>query len=694
MKNRFQSSLPYYVLGLAFTSGLCLWLAFSLLGAMTSLYKRERLQHQALLARNTALQMEADLRNQLLLLNICASRPEFRDAVLSGRSRDALEIARDILNSGGMARQFHLYDASGNLTAGLPATVRSSPAENIRSQPWYAAFAPAREPLIAKISAGDGRASAWTFLEVVPVRDGKGRMLGALTAQIPAQKLLGRLEKLSPDQTGLNYLVNREGTTLADSDGSRDDISPAIWQKTDLVSSIANGGSGALEYEDPYRKGRYLAAYHSLPDLGVSLVREISEENALRGLRLFFIFMGTLALIVAAITGRFFWAWGKVLRTREVRQKSQEVDQLKTDFLTLASHELRTPLTSLREGAALLLDESSENLTDIQHSLVTIIDRNIKRLCGLVNDILDISMLEAGKALFRKDRIAVRPLLVGAVDHILPRAAAKKITLNILIDQPPAVLADPHRVHQVLLNLLSNAVQYTPPGGRVDLSVTTSGPGLTDGRVQFCVADTGMGIPKQHLAGIFEKFHGRRHVTSEEAHGSGLGLAICRQIIEAHGGEIRIESDTGAGTRVYFTLPRFEPAIWWPEAWQQLQRAEDSLGVAVIGLKIEPASEKLLGGLEAKIRQSVKKQDRLLRDDAEGLVWVLASAAPKDAERIANRLLAALQAYLAENRLVSQVQLRIASEHAAPDVLEPGLVTQRLLVRLKGESLEKTADHR
>jgi signal transduction histidine kinase len=679
MKTHGHKSLPYYVTSLSIVAALCLWLAYRILGAMTMLYKQERLDQQLLLVKTTALQFEAELHNHLKLLKACAARPELWKLIQRRQWEPALSLMQDSLASGGTVEILQLFDPAGKLKAEFPPVDPGSRGQNSDSEVWYPAFAKSWIPSISKVYRRGQSPQVWVFLEAVPLVSSNGTRLGILTAQIPVTRILSKLETLSPDQTGICYIVDRNGVSLAHYGNSKTDSDmPAISQKTSLISEVVRGDSGAMEYEDQYRRTSYLSAFVPAPDLGASFVREIPVQSALRGLRLFFIVMGSLGLLIVVITSRFFWAWNDAAKKQKVIEKLHEIEQLKTDFLSIASHELRTPLTSLREGISLLLDEPSENLSEIQHSLVTIIDRNAKRLCNLVNDILDVSTLEAGKTLFKKDKIAVRELLTAAVDSVRTHAETKALSVNILMEEISPAFGDSLRLQQVLTNLLHNSIKCTPAGGRIDVSAVARA-----GEIQFCVADTGAGMKREHQKHLFDKFHNVPQPREEGSPGTELGLANCKKIVDANDGKIWVESKPAEGTRVFFTVPQFTPGLWWAETWKELRTQNPPSGVGMVGIRTESKAEGVIPGFESRIRTCIKKRDHLLCEPEAGMIWVLACAKDVETEKIASRINSTLETYVAENHLTNHVQFRISWDHFLQDkITEPLAPAAALAQRL------------
>jgi signal transduction histidine kinase len=220
---------------------------------------------------------------------------------------------------------------------------------------------------------------------------------------------------------------------------------------------------------------------------------------------------------------------------------------IKDEFLALVSHELRTPLTSIRGYAELLQDEE---LADAQREYVNVIDRNAGRLVGLVEDLLLMAQIQSGGVPLELGDVLLNELIARSGEAAKPFAASKQITLDIDVELGIATQGDPVRLGQVLDNLVSNAIKYTPDSGRVCITMTRTGETAT-----IAVRDSGIGIPLEEQDQMFSRFFRASNARVSGIDGSGLGLAITRGIVEAHGGTIGFESVVGAGTTFRITLP-------------------------------------------------------------------------------------------------------------------------------------------
>jgi signal transduction histidine kinase len=241
--------------------------------------------------------------------------------------------------------------------------------------------------------------------------------------------------------------------------------------------------------------------------------------------------------------------------TRQARQLStsserqRELDGLKDDFLGLVSHELRTPLTSIIGYARLLRDQRTSNLNTDQFAEV--IQKNAQRLLRLVEDLLFLSQNQPGELAVELRSADLADIAASVVEEMRPGAQRKHIDLAFSAAAVPRLAVDPARMAQLLGNLISNAVKFTPDGGKVEVSL-----GVDEDQAVLSVADTGVGIPAADRERIFERFFRTATATRQVIPGTGLGLAIAKDIVEAHHGTIAVDSDEGRGSTFLIRIPR------------------------------------------------------------------------------------------------------------------------------------------
>ncbi len=233
------------------------------------------------------------------------------------------------------------------------------------------------------------------------------------------------------------------------------------------------------------------------------------------------------------------------------KSELEKLERIRKDFVINVSHELRTPLASIQGYTETLL-EGAINEPANAVKFLNIIRQNTERLTRLTADLLVLSRIELGQQKFKFASYAVNRLIADNADSMLPLARRKGIEVRIESAPDSAeVFADAEAIHQILTNLLENAIKYTPDGG----TVTVGARVLTNEFVEFFVRDTGMGIPQEDLVRLFERFYRVDKARSRALGGTGLGLAIVKHLTHAQGGEVRVESKTDRGSTFFFTLP-------------------------------------------------------------------------------------------------------------------------------------------
>jgi signal transduction histidine kinase/ActR/RegA family two-component response regulator len=276
----------------------------------------------------------------------------------------------------------------------------------------------------------------------------------------------------------------------------------------------------------------------------------------------------------------------------QINEELRRLDELKSEFLAMVSHELRTPLTAIVGYSRLLLRQVHGPLAPKQIEQQEAIFRSAQRLTDLINELLDVSRLESGRVELSPRPTDARIVVDQAIAVVAVAAQAKRISIvNGIARDSSAVQADPERLQQVLVNLLSNAVKFTPDGGGV--TVTS---GRQKDQFLITVQDTGVGIPKEELARIWDPFYQVESTLRRRHGGSGLGLTIVRRLVELHGGVVRAESEgENRGARFTFTLPvATEPAV--QEAAPARDAGIDTVlaGRRVLIVEDEPENQKLM----------------------------------------------------------------------------------------------------
>ncbi len=257
---------------------------------------------------------------------------------------------------------------------------------------------------------------------------------------------------------------------------------------------------------------------------------------------------GAVALLVKARLERLLDALDRSnRRLRAHNARLRELDRQKDELVSFVSHELKTPLTSIRGYLDLIL-EDSDAFSEEHRRFLAVLDRSVERLHKVLADLLFLARVDERTLRLELERVELAAVVDEAVSRFQPLAAEKGVALAATADPLPRLRADRVRLAQLVDNLVSNAIKFTPPGGRVEITTRAC-----DGKASLAVSDSGIGVPASERERVFERFF--RASNSDDAASSGLGLSIAKAIVDAHGGRVELESAEGAGTTVTVSFP-------------------------------------------------------------------------------------------------------------------------------------------
>ena len=295
----------------------------------------------------------------------------------------------------------------------------------------------------------------------------------------------------------------------------------------------------------------YVALHHGL--LGALSPEEVFNHEAAinapwtwAGIHAFFVLCSSLGSVIA-------WRFNEKTLDKVKRQAAEleEASKLHADFTAIIAHDLRSPLTAVLSTANLMAEGLFGQVSEDQKKWLVKTQNTCRTMMEVVNDFLDVSKIEAGKLELIKQRIDLYRLIQGTLESHLPVAQLKNVSLTSNVEANlPEIDADARRLEQVLSNLITNAIKFTPAGGAVEV-----GARRNNGDVKFWVKDTGEGIPADEVAHLFHKYRQVLSGKMSENKGTGLGLVICKMITEAHGGKISVKSDLGKGSMFTVELP-------------------------------------------------------------------------------------------------------------------------------------------
>ena len=314
-------------------------------------------------------------------------------------------------------------------------------------------------------------------------------------------------------------------------------------------------------------------------------------------------------------------------------RKLQKLERLKSEFISIVSHELRTPLTAIKNAMDIILSGKAGDMTENIEKFVSMGKRNATRLSGIINDLLDISKIEAGKMDFKFELINIEPVIEYVKNNLTEVAREKDLTIKYLPSEKPVqIYADSNRLEQVLTNLVSNAIKFSPEAGEIEVTTKIVNArelqydnsfeedikNLQGNYLQVCVEDHGIGIERKDLNHVFDKFAQIENSLSRKIGGTGLGLPIARQLIESHNGAIWCDSEINKGSRFYFVIPIANDKSNFIMLKKQLIQKARSNGTTVAIINIKSTSEAINNLLaEENLLNKAYMSNSLLENDGK-----------------------------------------------------------------------------
>ncbi len=347
-------------------------------------------------------------------------------------------------------------------------------------------------------------------------------------------------------------------------------------------------------------------------------------------------------------------------------EKLIKLDQLKTDFVSTVSHELRTPLTIMKEYASIISDELPGKLNPGQRKYLSIIEGNIDRLSQMIEDLLDISRIDAQKVVLKREFVDLASIINDVVTQFNPKTDGKQIEFKTVFPASlPPLYIDADRIRQVFTNLIGNAIKFTPANGKIIAEIIDKGM-----EFECRVTDTGIGIAAENLDKVFTRFEQFDRTDGSGAKGTGLGLAITKALIQLHHGRIWVESALNEGSKFIFTLPKYTPTTLLQEhVMNSMKEAATSASAMTLfnisladpsKLKEEFVQERLdsiLKEIEGLLRKSLRGRGDIVLRNSDGLLYFLVNCDKENALKVESRLRQKLSDYLAGQGLAEKLKL-------------------------------------
>lgn len=401
-------------------------------------------------------------------------------------------------------------------------------------------------------------------------------LLGSLLAKTitdPIKDVISKAEKLakgefeqvievkSNDEVGqltgmFNYLSDRLKTTLDETGNEKNKLDTILANMTDGIIAVARNGeiihTNPAVY-DIFSITKEEMENKSFDEISDKLNWRINHDDLFTD--------SEIANNILIINDRIIKAnvvlfgneknekIGAIIVLQDVTEQ-EKLDRMRKEFVANVSHELRTPLTTIKSYTETLLDGALEN-KEYTINFLKVIDSESERMTRLVKDLLQLSKLDYDNIQWNMKNINIYKIVSECVYRMNISAKQKRQVLEFNAEMDiPEIMGDKDRIEQVIVNILSNAIKYTPENGKIEVTLS-----LEEGNILIKVADNGIGIPKEDLPRLFERFYRVDKARSRMLGGTGLGLSIARQIVEAHKGKIRIQSEYGQGTQVFISLP-------------------------------------------------------------------------------------------------------------------------------------------
>jgi len=388
------------------------------------------------------------------------------------------------------------------------------------------------------------------------------RRMSQATKAMSLGNFAQRIEVTSQDEIGqlaqnFNELAQALDNTITALKLEKDKVENVLKNMAEGVLAVDNQGriimangqaARTLGFKDREFKGRMLTelvAYPAIDELFADVLREKQALTAEFKLPNNKFILAHVSLLQE--NGETFGAVAVLQDISGLRR----LEELRRDFVANVSHELRTPLTSIQAFVEALLDGLVED-PDTQSKYLKVIHDETLRLKRLIHDLLDLSSMESGKTKWQVMPVNIKEITLRVLEKLMPQVKEKSLEIKTeMPEELPPALGNIDRIEQVLINLVHNAIQFTPKGGRIEISGSACGD-----EIRVNVADTGEGIPEEDLPYIWDRFHKVDKSRARGYGGTGLGLAIVKHIVDAHGGRIEVESEPGKGSTFTFYLPQ------------------------------------------------------------------------------------------------------------------------------------------
>lgn len=385
-----------------------------------------------------------------------------------------------------------------------------------------------------------------------PIIDLEGNVVGVVFSSLDLSWVSEFISHSGIAEGGVFLLLDKNGSILARSPDASDWVGRA-FPNDPLVKKVINNEEGMIDVRgvDGVRRLYAFRRLSGVEKFPTSVVVGIPYDTVFEDANVALLTSILVLMLTTALVIFVSWKIGNLFVVRQV-EGLQELDRQKTEFVTTASHQLRTPLSGMKMYLELLIEGEGKKLSKKQAEMVRVLDHLNERTIVLVDGLLSVSRIELGRLKVERSEVLLDRIMSEAIKGLGPKIVDRKLTLSISGKKKLVVQVDEKLVTQAFVNLIDNAIKYSPVGGRVDISVSKKGM-----MAMVKIKDKGLGISKKEKGVIFQKFRRGENVTSRGIEGNGLGLFIAKSFIEASCGSISFVSRKNYGTTFSIMLPLY-----------------------------------------------------------------------------------------------------------------------------------------
>lgn len=507
--------------------------------------------------------LEEKLKGMISRETVFVARTTLIDGIVSGNVQEMQSSLQELAKQSTDIERVFITSPKGILLADYPA-VRNTIGKDYSRYDWYREATRSWTPYVSGLFQSDFRPEQSVFAITVPIKSNSGTIIGLLVLQPGANFIINAFAPIR-HTVGKSLLVDSKGMVIYQPDqvqGETADIS-----HTPVFVKIQQKLDGYEKEKDALTGEKVINAYSSVKISGWGVITESYLDELLAPMKNVTRATYFFTAIMLLISAWFAYQRSKMINSRkkvaddlqiqqtetaESNRLLEEAVRVKYDFLANMSHELRTPLNAVIGFSEVLQDQLCGPINPKQLEYVNDIHSSGKHLLTMINDILDLSRVESGNLELHLGVFSLREALNDTLNLLREKGDKNALSLQINLD-PEAdvrITADQKKFKLIMFNLVSNAVKFTPAGGAVDVSAH-----LTDNYIEISVADSGIGIRESEIGNLFQTFAQLDSLYTREYQGAGLGLALTRQLVDLHGGTIRVESLYGSGSRFIFTVP-------------------------------------------------------------------------------------------------------------------------------------------